>query len=239
MKKLNKRFNKKLNKRFNKKLNEKFDKKLNLHEDCRKTIFSTGNAIFLVKKTKPLAEDTISSVDDTTSSIEKTIYSTQEESLTKEITSSNKEARSLIIEDYSAFSNESFLMNVLGIDCPNLNCFKEIAKEAGYSEWECSDIITEFFVDCDMNPFDPKHRPLDIVAILNNHILNKAREDLLELKNVDICDKDISYYANYFCYCLQCDEIDAKKIISVIESIPDDKRSKEIKRLYNSLLELI
>jgi hypothetical protein len=151
----------------------------------------------------------------------------------------NSKSEGLNNKSSPSFYSESFLMDVLGLDCHNLNCFKEIANEVGYFEWECSDIIIDFFTSCDVNPFDDRFRPIDIVAILNNHILDKARDDILKLKNIDIYDRGIAYYANYFCYCLQCDEDDAKEIIKLIDGMPNEERSKEINRIYNGLLELI
>lgn len=97
--------------------------------------------------------------------------------------------------DEMTSKNYDLLMNQL---CPwgSLDVWHMIkhAEECNIDMYELAEILQDGADELGVNLYD---NHTDVNAILNDYILREARNDIENLTNIDLCDYDVYYYANY------------------------------------------
>ena len=138
------------------------------------------------------------------------------------------------------FDDKDFLFSLLNICYGDYEIFKKIAIEMEYSEDKVAEIITDYLEETEQYTLllDPHESSLDIINILNDHILQTARNQIEELTGKDIINDysgSIYYFANYIDCPLCCDNNDKEKIKKLIKKIKLEDRTKEINKILEDL----
>lgn len=120
-----------------------------------------------------------------------------------------------ITENYLNSSYDEFIRQLIPFGSMDIAACVKTAAVVNLSMQELAEIITQYCEDTDTNLFDEK--TVDINAILNDYIIQQARQELDEIIQIDICDLDLYFYANYLDCPLQYKEEDAEIILKSLQ----------------------
>lgn len=120
-----------------------------------------------------------------------------------------------VTENYLNNSYDEFLRQLVPFGSMDIMACIKTAATVNLSMQELSEIILQYCEDTETNLFD--ENTVDINAILNDYIIQQARQELEELIRIDIMDLDIYFFANYLDCPLQYKEEDAEKILELLQ----------------------